>query len=506
MFMSLTLWLLVGYVCLTGGIVLLLVIGGKPKYQQTAVGAASRALQRVPSKVIHGVLWCVFCGQAGKAQAASRSLEHRLCHRRNPLLQLFYFVLTLPAMYGHVAWSLPLRRDTYHTVSPAYVMLSQGLCLVGLGTFAVASIADPGTVEVGHQQDATVVSNSGGSSAAAKARRSGGGGSHTDSSRSSSGGSGRYGYDGVVYSPGPACRTCQVPKPARSKHCRICGRCVRRFDHHCAWLNTDVGENNTRFFHLFLMWHVGLAAHVCWTGAMSLWEYIDANGLLTSYYRSGDGQVIQATWGIVLAYTMQRHALLTALTVYAGLIAILLFVFWASYLKGALLNRTSNEAAKIEDLAEQLMEETRLPAPAEAATANEPAHDADVTVVPLAKASPTAHEAAPPPSWRPRKGDVDWLMRQATRYYHRGVIANVWEIVSPHSPVPRKAPIDTSTWGRRDADSEGSIIGCFGTISTALDSAAAKCDASGRPVADTASPNATGGGPTKRRKREKGHI
>ncbi|PIO13485.1 hypothetical protein AB205_0163820, partial [Aquarana catesbeiana] len=29
------------------------------------------------------------------------------------------------------------------------------------------------------------------------------------------------------------CKVCQVVRPARSGHCRICGRCVLRLDHHC---------------------------------------------------------------------------------------------------------------------------------------------------------------------------------------------------------------------------------------------------------------------------------
>ena len=57
-----------------------------------------------------------------------------------------------------------------------------------------------------------------------------------------------YPYDHVLFHPGKMCRTCQMVKPARSKHCRICKVCVAKQDHHCIWVMNCLGRGNYVYF------------------------------------------------------------------------------------------------------------------------------------------------------------------------------------------------------------------------------------------------------------------
>eukprot|EP00057_Strongylocentrotus_purpuratus_P022852 XP_011677326.1 PREDICTED: probable palmitoyltransferase ZDHHC12 [Strongylocentrotus purpuratus] len=65
------------------------------------------------------------------------------------------------------------------------------------------------------------------------------------------------------------CSYCNIKQPVRTKHCEDCGRCVRRFDHHCPWLENCVGERNHRFFWFFLLCQATLiiwAIRITWGG------------------------------------------------------------------------------------------------------------------------------------------------------------------------------------------------------------------------------------------------
>ncbi|XP_051047474.1 palmitoyltransferase ZDHHC23 isoform X2 [Phodopus roborovskii] len=63
-------------------------------------------------------------------------------------------------------------------------------------------------------------------------------------------GSSRVGLDSPAKVKEDWCAKCQLVRPARAWHCRICGICVRRMDHHCVCC---VGESNHQAFILALL-------------------------------------------------------------------------------------------------------------------------------------------------------------------------------------------------------------------------------------------------------------
>ena len=48
------------------------------------------------------------------------------------------------------------------------------------------------------------------------------------------------------------CPYCRIKKTNRIKHCHICKKCIKGFDHHCNWIDNCVGENNKKRFLIFV--------------------------------------------------------------------------------------------------------------------------------------------------------------------------------------------------------------------------------------------------------------
>ncbi|RMZ90536.1 hypothetical protein DV736_g2250, partial [Chaetothyriales sp. CBS 134916] len=69
------------------------------------------------------------------------------------------------------------------------------------------------------------------------------------------------------------CKTCNIWRPPRCYHCRVCDNCVETLDHHCVWLNNCVGRRNYRYFFTFVSTATLLGFYLCFASLGHLLSY-----------------------------------------------------------------------------------------------------------------------------------------------------------------------------------------------------------------------------------------
>ncbi|KAL7412425.1 DHHC palmitoyltransferase-domain-containing protein [Mrakia frigida] len=78
----------------------------------------------------------------------------------------------------------------------------------------------------------------------------------------------RFPFEPEVH--GRWCGFCEIVKPERSHHCRMCGTCVLNMDHHCPWVGTCVGARNHKFFLVFVIYSTFFSVYSLIISAISL--------------------------------------------------------------------------------------------------------------------------------------------------------------------------------------------------------------------------------------------
>ncbi|TYI47907.1 hypothetical protein E1A91_D13G208200v1 [Gossypium mustelinum] len=208
-------WALICHGLITLTIVVSFLCGQWPIFQGTPISSIHRFLTFGAYQYFLRFIGAVF-GDRGTNLILS--VEYYCCDRPNPILQLIYLAIIGTTYYIIVKTSFSYIPGYY--LSEVHRYASFLAVAVGILLFLVTSFSDPGTVKADNV------------------------------SRYLS----AYPYDNIIYTE-KECPTCKIPKPARSKHCSLCNRCVARFDHHCGWMNNCIGERNTRYFLAFLLWH-----------------------------------------------------------------------------------------------------------------------------------------------------------------------------------------------------------------------------------------------------------
>jgi len=99
---------------------------------------------------------------------------------------------------------------------------------------------------------------------------------------------------------------CASARQPRTRHCRLCNKCVDGFDHHCLWLNTCVGSYNYRawlgFVAALFVWTI-LGSSIAWTAlwrALALRSRALGVGYRPALLLTGLGAAMAAGWLLAL--------------------------------------------------------------------------------------------------------------------------------------------------------------------------------------------------------------
>lgn len=313
-------------------------IGGLVFFIFVSLFGDSSAFRGTPVHSLHwlftkgccqGFWWSLqrVCGSSAASSVGNAS--HYCCEQRNPVLQLFYLTLLAVSYYLYcrdVFSLLPLPyAPLWHQWTGAGVL---GVCLL---CFGVTSAIDPGTVTKENQEFYQAL----------------------------------YPYDDVTNTE-KECNTCHVSKPARSKHCRICKRCIARFDHHCGWVNNCVGLYNVRFFLAFLLANLLLCLYAVALLCIVLSGILQKHNLWyeRTPWRPKGSPLIRRPPGRLLQWLLVYYPVPTMLLVFLSLGTLMIGCFFAYHCSLIAKGMTSYETFKWQDYKDHCMEVAQESRPA----------------------------------------------------------------------------------------------------------------------------------------------
>ncbi|KAK4232648.1 putative palmitoyltransferase [Podospora fimiseda] len=162
----------------------------------------------------------------------------------------------------------------------------------------------------------------------------------------------RYPYDFTLFHPGISCHTCFLLKPARSKHCSVCKRCIAKNDHHCIFINNCVGANNHHYFLLLLLSTAILTLYGGVLGihliTKKMYLYFPQFNLLPWKANHGAGMTL-TQWLVIWSWGLQDGVAMGAVTLLALLTSPLVWGLLGYHIWLVYCGTTTNESMKWSD-------------------------------------------------------------------------------------------------------------------------------------------------------------
>ena len=120
-----------------------------------------------------------------------------------------------------------------------------------------------------------------------------------------------YPYDHLMFLKNKRCETTNLIRIPRSKFDRLkYNQNVPRYDHFGGWVHNTIGEENYRWFLLFLSIHVVMCVYGSYACAMLFWgEIVDQQLLEITFFDRVSGEHVKSSWFIVCQYLFSRRTL-----------------------------------------------------------------------------------------------------------------------------------------------------------------------------------------------------
>lgn len=155
-----------------------------------------------------------------------------------------------------------------------------------------------------------------------------------------------YPWDDQIFASGE-CSTCQLKKPARSKHCGLCDICVCRFDHHCIWINNCVGVGNHKWFLSFLFVHLVICFYGAGLTTVIVLDVVDKKDLLNAVFIDPlTKQRHKASYMIIFQYLLATEGMLLFVAILCLIMGLVLCGFFLWHLNLVRTGTTTNELSK----------------------------------------------------------------------------------------------------------------------------------------------------------------
>lgn len=280
---TLSMILLGSLILLFGALVALLVFGDHPRFRGTLVHSAYQAVNRANVKIS---LWV--------SRTTTTNPAVGLVLRW--LVPIFYVVIVsycIHLFFANVYGNLPssVTQSYLHTMWIAFSIAALA------ASTALVTFSDPGRLDSSNLHAAFAV----------------------------------FPYNGLIFFP-RFCKTCNLQRPARSKHCSTCGTCVLLFDHHCLWVNNCVGLKNYRWFMAYLLLNINLMAY---GGYLCFLELLDQK----QHYPS-------LSWWRLITKSTENNRISGILAILCVVFVPISSIFTMLHIRYLYLGVTTNEADK----------------------------------------------------------------------------------------------------------------------------------------------------------------